>query len=292
MVPLFRSIIPALFALSLFAQEVSSPSPAPKNSLAVAYWNIQWFPGRRPSATHAQETKQIASVHHDLHKLDADVIGMEEVRDFAHAGIAVQPLRGFKVDVCSNFPPREEQTVGQQVAITSRLQPISAWAESWKTGTKVSPPRGFAFAAYEIAPKQLLLVYALHLKSNRGTLRENIAMREESIHQLIAHMHAMQEAYGKLGQLIWIVGGDFNTSPDNPKLADEKTMRGLRSEGFNWTWQDVPFERRYTRLPDRRYPPACDDHIFYRGITLKQARVVDTSERSSDHRAIEAIFSP
>lgn len=291
MVPLLRWIIPALFAFTLFAQDVPSPSPAPKNSLTVAYWNIQWFPGRRPGARRREETKQIESVQHDLAEINADIIGMEEVRDIAHAGVAVQLRPGFKVDVCSNFPPREEQNVSQQVAIASRLQPMSAWAELWKAGPKVSPPRGFAFAAYEIAPKKLLLVYALHLKSNRGTLRENIAMREESIHQLIAHMHAMNEVYGKLGALAWIVGGDFNTSPDNPKLADEKTMRDLRSEGFNWIWQNVPFERRYTRLPDRRYPPVCDDHIFYRGITLKQARVVDTSAHSSDHRPIEAIFS-
>jgi endonuclease/exonuclease/phosphatase (EEP) superfamily protein YafD len=291
MVRALRWILPALTAAALFAQQPPSPSPAPKNSLTVAYWNIQWFPGGRPNATRSQEAKQIASVHRDIAKVDADVIGMEEVRDFAHAGVAVEPLRGFKVDVISNFPPREDQKIPQQVAIASRLQPMSAWSEMWKSGGKIVPPRGFAFAAYEIAPKRLLLVYALHLKSNRGTVRENIAMREESVRQLIAHMRAMQEAYGKLGHLIWIVGGDFNTSPDNPKLAGEKTMHGLHDEGFSWIWQNVPFERRYTRLPDRRYPPACDDHIFYRGITLEQARVVDTSAHSSDHRAIEAIFS-
>ena len=156
MVPLLPWIIPALFAPSLFAQDVSSPSPAPKNSLTVAYWNIQWFPGRRPGATRREEVKQTQSVHRDLVGIEADVIGLEEVRDFAHASVAVQPLHGFKVDVCSNFPPREGQDISQQVAIASRLQPISAWAELWKSGCKVLPPRGFAFAAYEVAPKQLL----------------------------------------------------------------------------------------------------------------------------------------
>ena len=103
-------------------------------------------------------------------------------------------------------------------------------------------------------------------------------------------MHAMNDAYGKLGNLAWIVGGDFNTSPDNPKLAAEKTMPALRGEGFSWVWENVPFPKRYTRLPDRRYPPACDDHIFYRGLTLKNAAVLNTSAQSSDHRAIEATF--
>jgi endonuclease/exonuclease/phosphatase (EEP) superfamily protein YafD len=284
-------IISALCATTLSAQEVPSPSPTPKNSVTVAYWNIQWFPGRRPNARKGEEAKQVESVHHDLAKIDADIIGMEEVRDFAHADVAVQPLRGFKVDVCSNFPPREGQNVSQQVAITSRLQPMSAWAEMWKSGDKVLPPRGFAFATYEIAPKRLLLVYALHLKSNRGILRENLAMREESIHQLIAHMHAMQNAYAKLGQLTWIVGGDFNTSPDDPKLAGEKTISRLLNEGFNWAWQNVPLTSRHTRFPDRLYPPACDDHIFYRGLALQRTSLLSTSFQSSDHRAIEAVFT-
>ena len=78
---------------------------------------------------HGRETRQIKAVHADIARLGADVIGFEEMRDFESAALAVQPLAGFKVDVCSNFPPREGQDDAQQVAIASRLQPISAWAE-------------------------------------------------------------------------------------------------------------------------------------------------------------------
>lgn len=282
-------LVCAFVAGSIFAEPDSSA--VPKNAIKVAFWNVQWFPGRGPNPTRGQEKKQIASVHGDLARMDVDVLGMEEVRDFDSATIAIEPLRDFKVDVISNFPPRENQKISQQAAIASRLQPISAWAELWKSGEKVLPPRGFAFAAYEIAPRQLLLVYALHLKSNRGIARENMALREESIHQLAAHMQAMTKAYAKLGSLMWIVGGDFNTSPDNSELAVEKTMPALRAEGFSWVWENIPFANRYTRLPDRRYPPACDDHIFYRGLTLRRASVLKTSAQSSDHRAIEAAFA-
>ena len=78
---------------------------------------------------------------------------MEEVRDFDNATIAVSPLTGFKVDVVSDFPPREGQDVGQQVAIASRLPPLSAWFEMWNPNGPLVPPRGFAFAAYEVAPR-------------------------------------------------------------------------------------------------------------------------------------------
>ncbi len=269
------------------ASGVSSPAGTP---LTIGFWNIRWFPGTRPNASRSEETRQIRAVHQDILKLQADVIGLEEVRDLKSAGLAVQPLPGFKIDVCSNFPPREGQTETQQVAITSRLQPMSAWSEAWKAGRAITPPRGFAFAAYQLSPGQMLLVYALHLKSNRGDLVEDIAIREESMRQLLAHMKDMQTAYTKLGSIAWIVGGDFNTAPDDPRFRSEKTLAGLTASGFRWTWENIPAARRVTLPPDRRFPAACFDHIFYRGANLEKAEAVVTSAASSDHRPVTAAF--
>ena len=297
-----RAAIASLFimaAASLFAQTspwpFSSPAAAThsgsqKGSITVAFWNIQWFPGRRPEPGKGEETSQIASVHADIKQLNADIVGMEEVRDFANAGVAVQPLPGFKVDVCANFPPREGQSVAQEVAITSRLQPLSAWAEEWKSAGAATPPRGFAFAAYEVAPHQLLLVYALHLKSNRGEIRENIPLRQESIRQLQSHMDAMEKAYGALGTLTWIVGGDLNTSLDDPRFSSETTLQTLMKGGFLWVWQGVPPSSHVTLPPDKNFPAAGFDHIFYRGATLRRAMVANTSAQSSDHRPVVATF--
>jgi endonuclease/exonuclease/phosphatase (EEP) superfamily protein YafD len=274
----------ALLATSLSAQ----PSSAPQ--ITVTFWNIQWFPGRRPNASRAEENRQTNAVHADLAQLNSDIVALEEVRDWEHAGLAVKPLTGFKVDVCSNFPPREGQNEAQQVAITSRLQPLSAWSELWKPSGAVVPPRGFTFAAYQLAPRQLLLVYALHLKSNRGEIHEDMRIREESMSQLVSHMKAMNNAYGKLGTLSWIVGGDFNTAPDEPRFASEKTILRLRSENFRWCWEGIPFNSRITVPADLRYPAASFDQVFYRGVTLLKAWVTNTSPQSSDHRAVNAVF--
>jgi len=73
----------------------------------------------------------------------------------------------------------------------------------------MTPPRGFAFAAYELAPRQVVLIYDVHLKSNRGDIQENIPLRQESIRQLRAHMSAMESAYGKLGAITWDRGRGF-----------------------------------------------------------------------------------
>jgi endonuclease/exonuclease/phosphatase (EEP) superfamily protein YafD len=260
-------------------------------SVKTAFWNIKWFPGGRPNAYKGEQIKQTRAVHADIVKLNADVIGFEEVRDWDNAALAVQPLPGFKVDVCSNFPPREGQTDTQQIAIVSRLEAMSAWAEEWKQGGAIHPPRGFAFAAYQLAPKQLLLVYALHLKSNRGEIVENIAIREESMRQLTSHMKAMNEAYGRLGSITWVVGGDYNTAPDDTRFKAEKTTQTLTSMGLKWCWENIPLAQRVTLPPDARFPAACFDHIYYRGATLRKAEVIETADASSDHRAVRAEFT-
>ncbi|MGZ5503878.1 MAG: endonuclease/exonuclease/phosphatase family protein [Chthoniobacterales bacterium] len=277
--------------LLLFSPAEISCAQDSTSVVRAAFWNIRWFPGGRPNAYRAEETRQINSVQQDVTKLNADVIGFEEVRNWDAAALAIKPLPGFKVDVCANFPPREGQSETQQVAIVSRLQPMSAWAESWKAGSAITPPRGFAFAAYQLASKQLLLVYAVHLKSNRGEIVEDIAIREESIRQLLVHMKDMDAAYGKLGTLTWLVGGDFNTAPDDVRFGHEKTASLLTDSGFFWCWQHVPFADRVTLPPDKRFPAACFDHIFYRGATLKKAEALPTSNVSSDHRAIRAEFA-
>jgi endonuclease/exonuclease/phosphatase family metal-dependent hydrolase len=290
-------MLPRILALILCASAAVAQTPPPpqpsssSSTITVTFWNVQWFPGRRPNASSAEENRQIRAVHGDLAQLNSDLIAFEEVRDFEHAALAVKPLNGFKVDVCSNFPPREGQKEAQQVAITSRLQPLSAWAELWKPGAAITPPRGFAFAAYQLSPRQMLLVYALHLKSNRGEVHEDMRIREESMQQLLSHIKAMDNAYHKLGALTWIVGGDFNTAPDDPRFASEKTVPNLLADGFRWSWQEIPFASRITVPADTRYPAACFDQIFFRGTALTKAWVVNTSPQSSDHRAVNATLA-
>ena len=286
----------ALGGFTLCAQTSPEPSPPPRavtspTAITATFWNIQWFPGRRPNASRAEVERQIRAVNNDVVHLTPDILGLEEVRNFEQASLAVAPLPGFKVDVCSNFPPREGQKEGQQVAIASRLQPMSAWAEAWKPGAALTPPRGFAFAAYQLSPKQVLLVYAIHLKSNRGEIHEDMRIREESSHQLLAHIKAMKDAYGKAGTLSCIVGGDFNTAPDDSRFHGERTCPDILTDGFRWAWEGLPASSRITMPPDARYPAASFDQIFYCGAILAKAWVADTSPQSSDHRAVNAIFN-
>jgi endonuclease/exonuclease/phosphatase (EEP) superfamily protein YafD len=259
-------------------------------SITIAFWNIQWFPGQRPDATTNAEQRQTAAVHKVMKQIDPDIIGMEEVRNFDKASLAAHPLRGFKVDVCANFPPREGQNEAQEVAIASRLPALSAWAEAWKPAGATTPPRGFAFAAYEVRPRQLLLVYCVHFKSNRGQITEDISIRQESARQLLSHVNAMYQAYRGLGQITCIIGGDFNTSLDDQRFATENSLRDLLKNSFFWVWQNTAVKSRMTLHSEKDFPAACFDHIFYRGATLRHVEVFNTTRESSDHKPIVAVF--
>ena len=126
----------------------------------------------------------------------------------------------------------------------------------------------------------------MHLKSNRGEIREDIRIREESMQQLIAHMKAMENAYGKDGRADpGCVGGDFNATPEEPRFAGE--------ERFPLYWQTVsvgpagnPFFHAHhdaarSAVSRSRFRP----NFLYRGATLARAWVTNTSPHNqSDHR--------
>jgi endonuclease/exonuclease/phosphatase (EEP) superfamily protein YafD len=98
----------------------------------------------------------------------------------------------------------------------------------------------------------------------------------------------MSNAYGKLGTVSCIVGGDFNTAPDDSRFAGETTTRVLGGNGFSWCWQDIPFSRRISLPANKLFPAACFDHIFVRNGKFNSARVIEMSRGSSDHNAIFA----
>src|SRR3982750_1871981 len=96
------------FCGCLFAQPAPSPHPAASSTtISATFWNVQWVPGRRPNASRSEENREIHAVPPGAAQLNSESVAFEEVRDYEHAALAVKSLAGFKVDVCSNFPPRE-----------------------------------------------------------------------------------------------------------------------------------------------------------------------------------------
>lgn len=283
-------ILNILFAALLFAGNLVAQEAQP---VKLVFWNLEWFPGGSPNATPAEAEAQAAKAAPAVAALKPDIFGMEEVRDWSGAELALKDSPDLKVQVSSDFLDDNGAKTTQQVVIASRQPAIGAWWEAWKAGSAITPKRGFSFAAFQPTPNHVLLVYCVHLKSNRGELKENTAMREESAKQLVDHVAAMEKAYSGLGTVSVVIGGDYNTSSDDPKFSAEKTFQLLEAAGLQSAWKDVPFAQRVT-LPSSpsknpKYPPfpdACFDHVFVKNVKVVSASAGTPDPNPSDHRPV------
>ena len=282
---------------------VASPAndgPNTGNRLTVTFWNVEWFPGQRPNAPEPKRREHVAAVAPVVERLDPDILGLEEVADRDAAQLLVDHLKGFKVDVCSEFT-RDGAPSRQQEVLCSRLPLIQGFWERWQPGVNGRiPARGFTFAAYRLpAGGGIVLVYGLHLKSNRvdenSSLEMNIADRGEAMRQLLVRRQAMAPIYNRMGPVVLtIVAGDMNTSLDDPRFAAETSLRDLRSRGsFRWAWEGVPTDARLTLPAEGRYPATCFDHIFFHGgpARLLACAMEPTDHTASDHRPVTATFA-
>jgi endonuclease/exonuclease/phosphatase family metal-dependent hydrolase len=272
----FILILAASFALLLGACSRTNVPPPPEGHLRIATWNLEWFPGRVPEPTLEQQQDHMASAKTALKTLKPDVLLTQEVRDWASMEELVSVIPPIQVHLVSQFGDRP-----QNQSVASRLTADSAWAASWKYGG-ANPPRGYAFAALQLPDGRFLLCYSLHLKSNLGELRTNIAMRQESSRQLLQHVVEMLKVYGQRGPCAVIVAGDMNTSLDDPKFAADASVRAMIAAGFHWTHEGVPFEKRTTIPANEKFPDNCFDHILTLGLG-KPVASAKPFQKISDH---------
>lgn len=256
-----------------------SIQPPPEGHLRVVSWNLEWFPGRFPEAGPDQQKEHMAVAKEALTILKPDVFLAQEVRDWAAMVDLVSVAPGLQVQVVSTFGDRP-----QNQAIASRLEADSAWSAPWKYGP-ANPPRGYSFAALSLPEGRYLLCYSLHLKSNLGELRSNVAMRHESSRQLLQHVAEMLKLYGKRGPCGVVVAGDMNTSLDDPKFEPDASVRALIAAGFHWAHEGVPFAKRTTIPADDNFPDNCFDHILTLGLGRPTA-FVKAFPKISDHNPV------
>ena len=273
-----------LGVLILLAFNLSSPA------LTVVAWNLEWFPGRRPEPKPEAEAQQLAACREALRKLNPDILIVEELRNWQAFEDLVSAVPGLRVNVVSAFRDASSGTIPrQQVGIASKLKAVSAWSEAWQPAfTNLS--RGFSFAALQDpASDELIMVYGLHLKSNRvpheqeesleGELNEKI--RDESVTQLLQHMKDLERVFHGRTIRGWIAGGDLNTNHDG-QFGDQVVSRMVES-GFCNTWSTVPKEERLTWHGNGFHEPTTFDYIFTKGLGSPVASTPKQSEATSDH---------
>jgi endonuclease/exonuclease/phosphatase family metal-dependent hydrolase len=230
-------------------------------------WNLEWFPGKKPAASQQERDEHFRVIAALLPQLRADVIVLQEIRNDDVAQRLARLMPGYAVHVTSRFIDQSKNALGeQQITILSRFSADVTWAESWNRGW-ASAPRGYAYAKLLIAGKPLH-VYGLHLKSNLGNPVENTSKREDAIEQLLAHIKRQT----KPGEAVAVVG-DFNTSKEQINLVGDRTLKKLEDAGFVWGFEGIPPEHRVTILGKGKYPDACFDHVYTRGLGRPVASV-------------------
>ncbi len=268
--------------------------PAAADSLRAVCWNIEWFPGIRPTASAEEADAHMKASQEALRKMDPDIFVAQEIRDWATFHELVSAVPGLTVHVVSSFRDAESGALRvQQIGIASKLKCRGAWTTS-------SPDisRGFSFAALEHPDGGLLMVHGVHLKSNHGSDTpegaQNVAdIRAEQTRHLLAHRDEVRFAFDGHEIAGWIAAGDFNTNHDG-QFPLCKVVEMMTAGGYFNTWNDVPREERLTWRSDpvvenRRFEPTTFDYIFTRGLKKNKASIIDVPRELSDHSPLELI---
>lgn len=254
--------------------------------ITMVSWNLQWFPGRIPYAKADARRAHLAATQEELRELNPDLLLAQEITSERAFEDLVSVLPGARVAVVSSFD-RLDSPKAQQVAIATRLPTRSAWSAMWDGGSN-RPPRGYALTALDLGADGTLLVYNLHLKSNRTepglTIGDCVRLREEAVRQLLAHVEAMTAEFKRYGPVAVVVAGDFNTNREHADLEHERTLAMMAEAGFRDGWQDVPPGDRLTWAGSPEFPPCTFDYIFTRGVAVDGVRLITST--TSDHHPV------
>lgn len=265
------------------------------DTLKIVALNLEWFPGQDSIITNqADIVRHVKEARAVLDELDPDLLVATEISEEPALREALSDVEEIDLHVTSSFVdqpsnPQSGKRRGQQIAIASRLPAAAGWAEPWAP-TIEGLRRGFAFAALvNPATDRLILVYGLHLKSNRaGTPEEeqqNFDIRDASIQQLVEHMQKMEIQFADRGIDGWIIAGDINTNHDG-QFGDHVVER-LVAEGFWNSFRRVPADQRHTwKGREELFEPTTFDYIFTRGFGEADAYIKDVPLTVSDHNAV------
>ena len=260
---------------------------APADAQKIVSWNLEWFPGRRANDPEPSVvTQQMAEAQAVLKALQPDVFIGIEMRDREVFGQLVSVVTGMQVAVVSAFRDDDGSIDRQQIGIASRYPIFTAWAEPW-VPTMARLPRGFAVAAVrEPRSGKLLVIYGVHLKSNRASndrdARLNVGMRNESAHQLVVDVDELRRlAFPEDQVLGWVIAGDFNTNHDGQ--FEDVAIQTLTRGGFYNTWQSVKADQRHTWQSDSVYASTTFDYILTAGLGEPVAQLIDAPLTASDH---------
>ena len=300
----FAALVPLLAAAVSAIASWLVPERAPEipPGLCVDSWNMEWFPSGyiEPQAP-TVEMRRIRAAARAVRRAGVpDVLLVQEIRNpatcRAFAGAIGDPA--FRPVVCSGFWNSPTNVSLQQLAIFSRLPCRTNGWERWTARDFVYPPRGYAWAVLETADGPVAF-FDVHLKSNFIPEGQDVAQqtvlnrlkRQLAAEQVLAHVARMR-AEGVGGEPLAgvVLAGDFNTAAEDPRFADETTLRQVLEAGLRDAFEGIPEPERPTLPANDFYPPATFDHLYYAGLREPVQRTVLPHVSVSDHSPVRAVF--
>jgi endonuclease/exonuclease/phosphatase family metal-dependent hydrolase len=241
-------------------------APAPAAPVRVITWNL--LP--RDAAGGADSTAQEAA--RALKEMNPDVIILEQVPDLLSCEDLLQALKpaDYEVAVFSSFRDRQTGELSRrQVAILSREKSSNPAWDSWQGEGAAAAPGGFASAVIHLEDRNLG-VFAVQLSDasppderERDSAAQQAA-REGATRQLVQQIDNLRDSPAAVRAVV--VAGDFNTTPDDPKLSREMTLVRLEHAGFSNVFADLPPGKRVTLPGNGKRPDATVDYLFTSGI--------------------------
>jgi endonuclease/exonuclease/phosphatase family metal-dependent hydrolase len=251
---------------------VLSSAPSQSALIRATTWDLQ--PGAVADTngwSNEFQKSLVQEAAESLKKLRPDVIMLQQVADWETCQQLAQALQPeiYQVAICSSFRDPRTNLLSRQVAILAKAKAYLAWSETWQNSSAApAAPGGFAFAAIRLG-NQNIGFFSVQFSdgASSGTDESRSAewqqARAESARQLIKQIDSLQDWKDNRLQT-YIVAGDFNTTPDDVGLADEKTLSLLEQCGFDNAFAGLPLKRRATLPGDARRPAATLDYIFTR----------------------------
>ena len=212
-------------------------------STSLVTWNMQHFPGRKPTSTPEMKALHMSKAKDALLTLKPDIFCAQEIRNWEVFDELTSVVPSLVPLIVSSHPDSRYggATASQQIGIAAKWPPLGAWSEVFQF-SEDTPPRGFSFVALDVGDGATLLIYSVHLKSNMqrkdSDRADNLAKRVDGANQILKHAEKMEQAYKNV--LATIICGDFNTDPTDPEFSDEETFQLFYDAGFKWPWTGVP----------------------------------------------------
>ena len=270
-------------------------------AVVIGTWNGSWFPSGRAehrahpdveAATSAAAAKMLADglKRLDPHGTNDVILCLNEIRGpKAASNLVAQVGRpGLRVVCISGYRRRDRFDQQQDVIATTLPVAEASWSR-WRQNGKLTPPRGYAFAAVVIDPATTANVYAVHLKSNYGAttgeiVEANRAKRTAAIEQVVGQEKPKR---GRANRPV-IVAGDMNADKWRKEFADERLFPLLEEAGFANALELLPAGSRGTH-PTKSYGNAALDALFVRGLSFRGLPCIVPNDGLSDHLAVFAV---